>query len=69
MDPGKDIGLNIGVCHVVPFTVVALQQVTHLTTLHCSVSVTVGVNLTWTQMLKRMMPSMRAKFDWVLRRC
>jgi hypothetical protein len=69
MDPGKDIALNISVLRVVHFTVVVLQQVTHLTTVHCSVSVTVGVNLTSTVVLKRIMPSMRTEFGWLLRRC
>lgn len=34
--PGEDVELNIIVLHVIHFTIVALQQVTHLTTVHCS---------------------------------
>jgi hypothetical protein len=35
MDPGEDVELNITVLHVIHFTVVALQEVTRLTTVHC----------------------------------
>lgn len=35
MDPGEDVELNINVLHLIHFTVVAVQQVTHLTTAHC----------------------------------
>lgn len=35
MDPGEDVELNIIVLHVIHFAVVALQEVTHLTTVHC----------------------------------
>lgn len=35
LDPGEDVELNIIVLHVIHFIVVALQQVTHITTVHC----------------------------------
>jgi hypothetical protein len=35
IDPGEDVELNIIVLHVIHFTVVTLQQVTHVTTVHC----------------------------------
>lgn len=35
MDSGEDIELNIIVLRVIHFTVVALPQVTHVTTVHC----------------------------------
>jgi len=35
MDAGEDVELSIIVFRVIHFTVVALQQVTHVTTVHC----------------------------------
>jgi hypothetical protein len=35
MDPGEDVEQNIIVLRVILFTVVALQQATHVTTMHC----------------------------------
>jgi len=48
IDPGDDIELNIIVLHVMHFTVVALQQVTHATTMHCFCQCDCGCELNFT---------------------